>query len=111
MRVRPSGWQVEEKTQRKRTLKVNSNSLVVDTTFASHRFLSLWHAISALDGQPVRFFITIVTGIKASKEYLQVLASFCAIGRDPVRREKVLSAGSPQELCKIIKSFNIALEH
>ncbi|MFC1736533.1 PTS sugar transporter subunit IIA [Candidatus Hydrogenedentota bacterium] len=65
----------------------------------------------ALDGKPVRFFITIVTGAKASRKYLQVLASFCSIGRDTVRREKVLAAGSARELCNIIESFNITFEN
>lgn len=65
----------------------------------------------AIDGQPVRFFVVLVTGRKASKKYLQVLASFCSIGRDPKRRDKVLSAKSPLDLCEVIESFNISFEN
>ncbi len=59
----------------------------------------------ARDGKPVQLVVLLVTGPTAPDSYLKTLGAFARISRDSDRMERLISAPSPEELYKVISSY------
>ncbi len=59
----------------------------------------------SFDGQPVNIIIMIASPSEAHREYLKTLAKIALILKNPILRNKILSAENPNEIYTALKGF------
>jgi fructose-specific phosphotransferase system IIA component len=80
--------------------KINSVKEMAFAVGISHSGIDF----DSMDGQPVKLIILVIAGEKQHKDYLRLLSNIMAILKKEPVKEKIIGAGSPEEIIEIFNN-------